>query len=144
MILQTELCAGHLVLSHLGLAFVLMLRPFCHELVMSTDLLSFEHPSVLLFCSVYHTVTLHSHQLTGLTHTVNVIRSKKMHICHMKSWHLACHVCERPTVFNFTESFTRYTKEHRNFEIMFIFSHQAIVTNTNLVFLCTECGEHQC
>ena len=30
--------------------FVLMLRPFFPELVMSTDLLSFEHPSVLLFC----------------------------------------------------------------------------------------------
>ena len=27
-----------------------MLRPFFPELVMSTDLLSFEHPSVLLFC----------------------------------------------------------------------------------------------
>ena len=39
-----------LVLSHLGLAFVLMLRPFFPELVISTDLLSFEHPSVLLFC----------------------------------------------------------------------------------------------
>ena len=44
--------SGHLVLSHLGLAFVLMLRPFFPELVMSTDLLSFEHPSVLLFCSL--------------------------------------------------------------------------------------------
>ena len=32
----------------LGLAFVLMLRPFIPELVMSTDLLSFEHPPVLL------------------------------------------------------------------------------------------------
>ena len=41
--------SGHLVLSHLGLAFVLMLRPFFPELVMSTDLLSLEHPSVLLF-----------------------------------------------------------------------------------------------
>ena len=41
--------SGHLVLSHLGLAFVLMLRPFFPELVMSTDLLSFEYPSVLLF-----------------------------------------------------------------------------------------------
>ena len=39
-----------MVLSHLGLAFVLMLRPFFPELVMSTDLLSLEHPSVLLFC----------------------------------------------------------------------------------------------
>ena len=37
-------------MSHLGLAFVLMLRPFFHEIVMSTDVLSFEHPSVLLFC----------------------------------------------------------------------------------------------
>ena len=45
--------SGHLVLSHLGLAFVLMLRPFFPELVMSTDLLSFEHPSVLLFCSSF-------------------------------------------------------------------------------------------
>ena len=35
----------------MGLAFVLMLRPFFPELVVSTDLLSFEHPSVLLFCS---------------------------------------------------------------------------------------------
>ena len=42
--------SGHLVLSHLGLAFVLMLRPIFPGLVMSTDLLSFEHPSVLLFC----------------------------------------------------------------------------------------------
>ena len=30
--------------------FVLMLRPFIPELVMYTDLLSFEHPSVLLLC----------------------------------------------------------------------------------------------
>ena len=44
--------SGHLVLSHLGLAFVLMLRPFFPELVMSTytDLLILELPSVLLFC----------------------------------------------------------------------------------------------
>ena len=41
---------GHLVLSHLGLVFVLILRPFFPELAVSTDLLSFEHPSVLLFC----------------------------------------------------------------------------------------------
>ena len=41
--------SGHLVLSHLGLAFVHMLRPFFPELVIFTDLLSFEHPSVLLF-----------------------------------------------------------------------------------------------
>ena len=38
----------------LGLTFVLMLRPFFPELVMSTDLLSFEHPSVLLFCLLRH------------------------------------------------------------------------------------------
>ena len=42
--------SGHLVLSNLGLAFVLMLRPFFPEHVMSTDLLSFEHPAVLLVC----------------------------------------------------------------------------------------------
>ena len=47
--------SGHLVLSHLGLAFVLMLGPFFPGLVMSTDLLSFEHPAVLLFCfSVFY------------------------------------------------------------------------------------------
>ena len=39
-------------LPDLGLAFVLMLRPFFPELVMSTNLLNFEHPSVLLFCLV--------------------------------------------------------------------------------------------
>ena len=44
--------SGYLVLSHLGLAFVLVLRPFFPELVVSTDLLSFEHPPVLLFCFV--------------------------------------------------------------------------------------------
>ena len=35
-----------------GTIFVLILRPFFPELVMSTDLLSFERPSVLLFCFV--------------------------------------------------------------------------------------------
>ena len=34
----------------LGLACVLMLRPFSPELVLFPDFLSFEHPSVLLFC----------------------------------------------------------------------------------------------
>ena len=43
----------HLVLSHLGLAFVLMLRPFFPELVMSADLSSLEHPSVFLFCFTF-------------------------------------------------------------------------------------------
>ena len=38
------------VLYHVGLAFDLMLRPFFPECVMSTDLWSFEHPSVILFC----------------------------------------------------------------------------------------------
>ena len=33
-----------------GTCIFLMLRPFFPELVMSTDLLSFEHPSVLIFC----------------------------------------------------------------------------------------------
>ena len=42
-----------IILSHFGLAFVLKLRPFFPELVMSTDLLSFEHPSRLLFCIVF-------------------------------------------------------------------------------------------
>ena len=39
-------------MSHSGLAFVLILRPFFPVLVMSTDLWIFEHPSVLLFCSL--------------------------------------------------------------------------------------------
>ena len=50
----------HLVLSHLGLAFVLLLRPFFPELVMSTDLLSLEHPSVLLFCLLPFTAMSYS------------------------------------------------------------------------------------
>ena len=42
---------GRLLLRTPGpVPFVLMLRPFFSELIMSTDLLSFEHPSVLLFC----------------------------------------------------------------------------------------------
>ena len=41
--------SGFLVLSHLGLAFVLVLTPFIPELVMSTDLLSFNFPTLLLF-----------------------------------------------------------------------------------------------
>ena len=51
--------SGHLVLSHLGLAFVLMLIPFFPELVMSMDLLSFEHSSVLLFCSTHTKIQAH-------------------------------------------------------------------------------------
>ena len=49
---------GHLVLSHLGLAFVLMLRPFFPELVMSADLLSFEHPSALRTIMLYRKLTM--------------------------------------------------------------------------------------
>ena len=41
-----------------GLAFVLMLRPFIPELVMSTDFLSFQHPSVLLFCFLAFTTPI--------------------------------------------------------------------------------------
>ena len=42
---------GRLLLRTPGpVPFVLMLRPFFPELIMSTDLFSFEHPSVLLFC----------------------------------------------------------------------------------------------
>ena len=47
----------NLVLFHLGLAFVLMLRPFFPELVMSADFLSSEHPSVLLFCLTERSIT---------------------------------------------------------------------------------------
>ena len=49
--LEDAYSSGHLVLSHLGLAFVLLLRPFFPELVMSTDILNFQHPLVLLLCS---------------------------------------------------------------------------------------------
>ena len=44
---QRTLTPSDIILSHFGLAFVLMLRPFFPELVMSTDLLSFEHSSVI-------------------------------------------------------------------------------------------------
>ena len=40
--------SGHLVLFHLGLAFILMLRPFSFELVMFPEF-KFEHPLVLLY-----------------------------------------------------------------------------------------------
>ena len=45
-----QISSGHLVLSNLGLAFVLMLKPFVSKFIMITDLLSFVHPSVLLVC----------------------------------------------------------------------------------------------
>ena len=42
---------GRLLLQTPGpVPFVLMMRPFFSELVMSTGILSFEHPSALLFC----------------------------------------------------------------------------------------------
>ena len=41
--------SGYLVLSRVGLVFVLMLRPFSHELVMFSDF-EFRISSVLLFC----------------------------------------------------------------------------------------------
>ena len=45
-----------------------MLRPFFPELVMSTDLLSFEHPSVLLLCSLFTPFyILHTRNNTTLT-----------------------------------------------------------------------------
>ena len=40
-------------MDYSGLAFVLILGPFFHELVMSMDLLSFQHSSVLLFDFIY-------------------------------------------------------------------------------------------
>ena len=43
---------GRLLLrTPFGTCIVLMLRPFFPQLIMSTDLLILEHPSVLLFCS---------------------------------------------------------------------------------------------
>ena len=48
---QSKMADDELVAMDLSWRFsVLMLRPFFPEFVMSTDLLSFEHPSVLLFC----------------------------------------------------------------------------------------------
>ena len=43
------------------IAFVLMLRPSFPELVMFTDLLSFEHSSVLLFCLTDDSLRSHEH-----------------------------------------------------------------------------------
>ena len=50
-----------------GTCIVLMLRPYFPELVMSTDLLSFEYPSVLLFCFVilYNEFVLHKENKPG-------------------------------------------------------------------------------
>ena len=72
LMFPTSYSSGHLVLSHLGLAFVLMLRPFFPELVMSTDLLSFEHPSVLLFCLALqkHPLYYSSLSFPDIEHTV--------------------------------------------------------------------------
>ena len=52
-----------------------MLRPFFPELVMSTDLLSFEHPSVLLFCffrsySELLSISFQEYVSEGISHPV--------------------------------------------------------------------------
>ena len=72
--------SGHLVLSHLGLAFVLMLRPLIPEVVMSTDLLSFEHSSDLFSACDYHfkSVTIKS-VTTGQTYTTQTNHVSHFH-----------------------------------------------------------------
>ena len=57
-------------ISSFSLAFVLMLRPFFPELFMSADLLSFEHPSVLLFCLL--TLNVKRFYIKGKSLTLNV------------------------------------------------------------------------
>ena len=62
---------GRLLLRTPGpVPFVLMLRPLFPELVMSTDLLSFEHPSVLLFCLINRTFAVR--KLTWLLRDIHV------------------------------------------------------------------------
>ena len=58
------------LMGSLVLAVILMLRPFFPELVMSTDLLSFEHPSVLLFCFLCSRmmIDLEGKQLCNINH----------------------------------------------------------------------------
>ena len=53
-----------------------MLRPFFPELVMSTDLLSFEHPSVLLFCFEYVEQFMNGKML-------DYIKKKKKNVCRV-------------------------------------------------------------
>ena len=53
-----------------------MLRPFFPEFVMSTDLLSLEHPSVLLFCLTTPVGWLLLLQLTALSRSAIVVQSK--------------------------------------------------------------------
>ena len=62
--------SGHLVLSHKGLAFVLMLRPFSPELVMSTDQVS---GGVSVLCWLAAPVAMFYGNLQNL-----VIRSKSV------------------------------------------------------------------
>ena len=53
---------GRLLLKKPGpVPFVFMLRPFIPEHCMSSDLLKFEHPSVLLFCVSWF-VYLHANE----------------------------------------------------------------------------------
>ena len=72
---------------------VLMLRPFFPELVMSSDFLSFEHPSVLLFCLD------HTQQLSGIVGNIISHGSEELwswhifmalvheqQVCKMSSW----------------------------------------------------------
>ena len=71
-----------LVLSHLGLAFVLMLRPFFPELVMSMDLLSFEHPSVLLFCFVHLTFFSKNSMVISIEKILMNYKIRRTSACH--------------------------------------------------------------
>ena len=58
-----------------GLAFVLMLRIFFPERVMSSDLLSFEHSQVLLVCSLWQ-------KNYAIFHTLYLINKFKTHLFH--------------------------------------------------------------
>ena len=56
-----------------GLSFVLMLRPLFSELFMSTDLLSFEHTSVLLFSCNLH-MKLYDISIQGRKDATKIVR----------------------------------------------------------------------
>ena len=49
-------------------SYILMLRPFFPDLVMSTDLLSFEYPSVRLFCLTVYGEDVHNILTNSLLH----------------------------------------------------------------------------
>ena len=66
-------------LSHLGFAFVIKLRPFLAELVMSMDVFSFEHPSVLLFWLEPKATTLRpKYSLFCIRFVTKALRSDEM------------------------------------------------------------------